>query len=64
MSKTICIYSSSSKTIDDKYKAIARELGRAIADQGWQLVFGGGLQGLMGESARGVHDKKGHVIGV
>jgi cytokinin riboside 5'-monophosphate phosphoribohydrolase len=62
--KVICIYSSSSETIDGSYKTVARELGRAIADQGWSMVFGGGLQGLMGASARGIHDRKGRVTGV
>lgn len=64
MNKVICVYSSSSNTIDRKYFDIAAELGRAIADNGDTLLFGGGMRGLMGETATAAHDSGARVIGV
>lgn len=42
----------------------ARTLGKAIADNGLGLVYGGGSLGLMGETARSVLGAGGHVTGV
>jgi len=64
MNKIICVYSSSSCTIDKVYFDTARELGRQIAIQGDTMLYGGGLLGLMGASAKAVHECGGKVIGV
>jgi uncharacterized protein (TIGR00730 family) len=64
MNKVICVFSSSSNTIDQAYFDAAAELGRQIAVRGDQFLFGGGLTGLMGACARAVHSQNGHVIGV
>lgn len=64
MDKVICVYSSSSCTIDDCYFDVAKSLGREIARRGDTFLYGGGLVGLMGETARAVHDSGGRVIGV
>ncbi len=64
MNKTICVFSSSSNTIDHIYFEAASNLGREIARRGDQFLFGGGLTGLMGECARSVHRHGGMVIGV
>lgn len=42
----------------------ARELGAAIADRGWSLVYGGGQIGLMGEVADTALARGAHVTGV
>ncbi len=60
----ICVYGASSDRIDDKYKIMAEELGRELAERGHSLVFGGGAAGLMGATARGVCEKGGKIIGV
>ncbi|NLY74746.1 MAG: TIGR00730 family Rossman fold protein [Firmicutes bacterium] len=64
MNKTICVYSSSSCTIDRRYFEVAAELGKEIARRGDILLFGGGLIGLMGATAKAVHQYGGKVIGV
>lgn len=64
MSKTICVFSGSSETVERPYFDAAGELGRRIASAGWRLVFGGGTIGLMGAVARGVHAHGGHVTAV
>lgn len=64
MKKVICVYSSSSNTIDRKYFDLAAELGRAIAANGDTLLFGGGMRGLMGATATAAHESGARVIGV
>jgi uncharacterized protein (TIGR00730 family) len=64
MHQVICVYSSSSETIAATYFAAAAELGREIARRGDSLLFGGGMIGLMGATARAVHQMQGTVIGV
>lgn len=64
MNQTICVYSSSSTVIDQLYFDTARELGRAIASRGDELLYGGGMIGLMGAIADSVRENGGKVIGV
>jgi uncharacterized protein (TIGR00730 family) len=64
MNKTICVYSSSSNSIDPEYFKVARELGKAIAVNNDTLLFGGGMRGLMGATATAAHQNGGSVIGV
>lgn len=64
MNKVICVYSSSSNSIDKVYFDLASELGKAIATNKDILLFGGGMRGLMGATATAVHDLGGKVIGV
>ena len=60
----ICIFGASSELIDKSYLDSAEELGRKLALKGHSLVYGGGAQGVMGASARGVKSAGGRVIGV
>jgi cytokinin riboside 5'-monophosphate phosphoribohydrolase len=62
--KSICVFCGSSESVDDSYKSVATELGRAIGKKGIDLVYGGAAIGLMGCVARGVHEEKGNVIGI
>ncbi len=64
MNKTICVYSSSSDSIDSIYFKIAGEIGKAIALNKDTLLFGGGMRGLMGATATAAHAHGGSVIGV
>lgn len=64
MAKNICVYASSSSSLASIYNEAAKELGEKMALKGYALVFGGGQVGLMGQTARGIHSKKGQVIGV
>ena len=60
----ICVYCSSSDGVENKYKSLARNLGRILGQTGYNLIFGGCKVGLMGEVARGVHKSGKKVIGV
>ncbi|HEY9060089.1 MAG TPA: TIGR00730 family Rossman fold protein [Pseudobacteroides sp.] len=64
MGKVICVYSSSSDSIDRAYFDCAKMLGYALAKRGCTMIFGGGMTGLMGECARTVHQYNGKVVGI
>ncbi|MBX3464737.1 MAG: TIGR00730 family Rossman fold protein [Planctomycetes bacterium] len=60
----VTVYASSSERIDPAFSAVAEDLGRRIAGQGWDLVWGGGRFGLMGAVSRGARAAGGRTIGV
>ncbi|MBL9077715.1 MAG: TIGR00730 family Rossman fold protein [Planctomycetes bacterium] len=60
----VTVYASSSDRIDPAFVAIAEDLGRRIAERGWDLVWGGGRHGLMGAVSRGARAAGGRTIGV
>jgi uncharacterized protein (TIGR00730 family) len=62
--RNICVYCGSANGVDALFVAAAAELGRAMAEHGIGLVYGGGDNGLMGTIARAVLDHGGHVTGV
>ncbi len=61
---SVCVYCGSRHGANPAYTAAARELGTAIGARGWQLVYGGGIVGLMGEVANATLAAGGRVIGV
>ena len=64
MIKAICVYCGSSDRIHPDYARAAYEMGQAIAQRGWQVVYGAGKTGLMGAVADGALAAGGEVIGV
>lgn len=58
-----CVFCSSS-TLSTGLHALARDLGRGIAEGGDELVYGGTMTGLMGEVATGARVAGGRVVGV
>jgi hypothetical protein len=62
--KSICVFCGSSYGALEAYADIARETGRAIAEQGYTLVYGGAKVGLMGTVADAALEAGGKVIGV
>jgi uncharacterized protein (TIGR00730 family) len=62
--RSICVYCGSSPGINPAYAEAARTLGRAMAENGVGLVYGGGGLGLMGEIARTVLAHGGRVTGI
>ncbi|HEX5084295.1 MAG TPA: TIGR00730 family Rossman fold protein, partial [Blastocatellia bacterium] len=64
MIKRICVFCGSLSGARDVYGEQARALGRAMAERGIGLVFGGGGIGMMGAVADAVIEAKGEVIGV
>lgn len=61
---SVCVYCASSEAVLPAHREIAAELGRAVAAQGWGLVYGGGNIGLMGEVARAALAAGAHVTGI
>ena len=62
--KSICVYCGSRPGQNPAYADAADALGRAIADEGWRLVYGAGDVGLMGTVARAAQDAGGDTFGV
>ncbi|MFT4178448.1 MAG: TIGR00730 family Rossman fold protein [Thermomonas sp.] len=62
--KSICVYCGSNPGINPAYAALARALGKRLADDGIRLIYGGGNVGLMGIVADSVLEHGGEVIGV
>jgi len=62
--KTICVFCSSSDAVDKGYFTATRELGKKMAAEGYDLAYGGGAIGLMGELARTVQAGGRSVYGV
>lgn len=62
--KRICVFCGSSKGAKPVYEESAKALGRLIAENGLELVYGGGDVGLMGAVARGALGAGGRVIGI
>lgn len=60
----VCVFCGSSSGRDPRYLDAARELGRALADGGHTLVYGGGHVGLMGVVADAVLAGGGEAVGV
>ena len=62
--QSICVFCSSSDSIDEVYFKTAIDLGSQIGDLNLDLVYGGGGIGLMGAVARAVHENGGRVVGI
>ena len=60
----VCVYCGSGKGLDSAYAIAARKLGKALADNGIRLIYGGGSLGLMGEVARATLGAGGKVTGI
>ena len=62
--RRLCVYCGSSPGKNPAYLDAARTLGASMAEAGIGLVYGGGSIGLMGEVARSVLARGGHVTGI
>jgi hypothetical protein len=61
---SLCVYCGSRHGARAEYTQAARAVGREIGRRGWQLVYGGGNVGLMGEVADAALAHGAHVVGV
>src|SRR4051812_39024582 len=59
-----CVFCGSIHQARPAYLRAADELGRALAEAGLRLVYGGGGVGLMGATARAAHAAGGAVLGI
>ena len=64
MAKLLCVYCGASRELEPRYYAAAAAVGRAMVENGWSLVYGGGNVGMMGALAEAVTEAGGHVVGV
>src|SRR6516164_3564566 len=62
--KTICVYCGSGPGTNPRFIEAAIALGKAIAENGIRLVYGGGSVGMMGAVATAVLDHGGLVTGI
>src|SRR5579862_2394902 len=62
--KTVCVYCGSGPGTNPNYIAAAKALGKAFAESGIRLVYGGGSVGMMGAVATSVLDHGGMVTGI
>lgn len=63
-SPAICVYMASSHGRTEEFTDAARATGRALAELGCRLVYGGGEVGLMGEVAAAAATAGVHVTGI
>src|SRR6202022_170804 len=64
MIKTICVYCGSGPGTNPRFVEAAIALGKALAENGIRLVYGGGSIGRMGAIATSVLDHGGAVTGI
>jgi uncharacterized protein (TIGR00730 family) len=62
--KTVCVYCGSGPGTDPRFVEAAIAFGKALAENGIRLVYGGGSIGLMGAVATSVLDHGGTVTGI
>src|SRR4030095_8442054 len=64
MIQSVTVYCSSSRHVAPDYFVAARALGKAIANEDWNLVYGGNAVGVMGALADAARAGGARVIGV
>jgi hypothetical protein len=62
--KSVCVYCGSRAGVDPAYAVDAQNIGSALAENGWRLVYGAGDVGLMGTVARAAQDAGAETFGV
>ncbi|HYG67434.1 MAG TPA: TIGR00730 family Rossman fold protein [Anaeromyxobacteraceae bacterium] len=62
--RRICVFCGANPGRDPAYAEAARQVGRAIAERGLGLVYGGGSVGIMGMVADAALGAGGEVVGV
>ena len=61
---SLCVYCGSRAGGNKAYALAAQELGAAIAENGWRLVYGAGDVGIMGAVAEAAHRAGADTLGV
>ena len=62
--KNICVFAGSSLGNREIYSESAKLLAKEIVSNGYNIVFGGGSNGLMGVLAESAIENEGYIIGV
>lgn len=61
---SVCVYCGSRSGNRPEFVQAAQQCGDAVGQRGWQLVYGGGHCGLMGQVADSALKQGSHVVGV
>lgn len=64
MINRVCIYCAASPLVDQVYLDATEKLGALLVEEGIEVVFGGGSEGLMGKLADTVLAKGGKIKGI
>ena len=62
--KNVCVFASSSNNLDKKFFKTAYELGVLLAQNGYDIVYGGSNLGLMGEVTNAGRTNGSEIIGI
>jgi uncharacterized protein (TIGR00730 family) len=62
--KSICIFAGSNLGNNLEFKEKTQELGKAMAEKGFSIIYGGSKNGLMGVIANEILKNGGKVIGI
>jgi len=62
--KSVAVFCAAAEGSRPEYRAVAEELGQALAARGVGLIYGGAKVGLMGAVADAALAAGGHVVGV
>ena len=61
---TVCVYCASNLGDDPSWAESAAEVGKGLAERGWDMVYGGGKEGLMGVVADSAMAHGASVLGI
>ena len=64
MKHSVCVFCSSSSTLDEKYYEDSRELGELLGKNNFDMVYGGSSVGMMYEVARLAKSHGSKILGV
>ncbi|MGB0799035.1 MAG: TIGR00730 family Rossman fold protein, partial [Planktomarina sp.] len=64
MTKSICVFCGARAGSNPAFAASAQQLGQALADMNWRLVYGAGDVGLMGQVANSAQSAGAKSFGV
>ena len=62
--RSVCVFCGAGNGNEDTYLRAARDLGAALAEHDWRLVYGAGDVGLMGAVAQAARDAGAATFGV
>ena len=62
--KNVCVFASSSSALEKSFYTVANELGTLLAQNGYNIVYGGSRLGLMYACAGAVKENGGKIIGI
>lgn len=62
--KRVCVFASSSNFLDEKYYEDAKELGKLLGQDNYDIVYGGSNLGLMWACASQVKEHGGKITGI